>query len=66
MSPVRRAISLIFALGLSILGLGGIVYILFFTERFLGLWLLSHIMMAAIGLFWLWEDLFKPAPRPEA
>ena len=59
MSPIRRAISLVFALALIIVGLGALVYLLFFALRSKGWMLMAAGFVTALGGMWFWEDFPK-------
>lgn len=59
MSPIRRTISLTFALALFIVGLMSLTYLLFFALRWKGWMLMAAGFVTALGGMWLWEDLPK-------
>lgn len=59
MSPIRRAISLVFALALIIVGLGALVYLLFFALGWKGWMLMAAGFVTALGGMWFWEDFPK-------
>lgn len=59
MSPIRRTISLTFALSLTIVGLVALIYLLFFALRWKGWMLMAAGFVTALGSMWLWEDLPK-------
>lgn len=56
MSPIRRTISLTFALALFVVGLGALAYLLFFALRWKGWMLMAAGFVTALGAMWLWED----------
>ncbi len=59
MSPIRRTISLIVALALIVVGLGALVYLLFFALRWKGWMVMAAGFVAALGIMWFWEDFPK-------
>jgi membrane protein YdbS with pleckstrin-like domain len=59
MSPIRRTISLMFALTLIVVGLGAAIYLLFFALRWKGWMLMAAGFVTALGSMWFWEDLPK-------
>jgi len=64
MWPIRRVLSLIFALALTGAGLY-MLSLLFTTEGFFVRIALAGSMMLAIGLYWLWADFINADPRPD-
>ncbi len=59
MSPIRRAISLMLALALIVVGLGALVYLLFFALWWKGWMLMAAGFVTALGVLWFWEDFPK-------
>ena len=66
MSPIRRTISLIFALALFVVGLGALVYLLFFALWWKGWMIMAAGFMAALGGMWFWEDFPKAKGKSNA
>jgi hypothetical protein len=59
MGPIRKAVSLVFALALT----GGGLYVLrllFTAEKFFGHSAMVGSLMLALGLYWLWTDFVGP------
>jgi len=65
MSPIRRTISLILALALFALGLGGLGWLLFFALWWKGWMVLASGTMAILGGLWLWEDFINATPKEQ-
>ena len=59
MSPIRRTISLMFALALTVVGLVALVYLLFFALAWKGWMVMAAGFVAALGGMWFWEDFPK-------
>jgi hypothetical protein len=59
---MRRLISFVFAAALAISGAAAFVWLLLYTERVRGLFLIGAAMAAVVGIYWLWED-FRPTKR---
>ena len=64
MSPIRRTISLMFALALIVVGLVALIYLLLFALWWKGWMLAGAGFVAALGLMWFWEDF--PQARAES
>lgn len=56
MSWLRRAINLIVALSLVVLGGGGFVYFYFIDATWPRWILIAAIIVGAAGLYWLWDE----------
>jgi len=65
MGPVRRIINFVAAMTLAAVGFGGLIYLLFFADRFRGVVLMGAATMGVAGLYWLWVDFINADPRPE-
>jgi hypothetical protein len=65
MGQVRRAISLVFALGLLVAGFGFLVYLLFFAPGWRGWMVIGSGFSGAIGVLWLYEDFINATPNDE-
>ena len=65
MSLLHRAINLIIALALVLIGGGGVVYV-YFIDTSLPRWatVVAGIVGAA-GVYWLWEEYVKVGQRPQ-
>ncbi|MBH5368259.1 hypothetical protein [Bradyrhizobium glycinis] len=59
MSPIRRTISLMFALAPIVVGLVALIYLLFFALAWKGWMLMAAGFVTALGCMWLWEDFPK-------
>ena len=56
MSLLRRAINLIVALSLVVLGGGGFVYFYFIDPSWPRWIIIAAIIVGAAGLYWLWDE----------
>jgi hypothetical protein len=65
MGPVRRIINFVVAMTLAVVGCGGLIYLLFFADRFRGVVLMGAATIGVAGLYWLWVDFINADPRPE-
>jgi hypothetical protein len=65
MSPIRRAISLTLALALIIVGLVGLIDLLFFAVAWNGRMLTAAGFVTALGVMWFWEDVPKSKNREQ-
>jgi hypothetical protein len=65
MGQVRRAISLVFALGLLVAGFGFLVYLLVFAPGWRGWMIVGSGFSGAIGALWLYEDFINATPNDE-
>lgn len=63
MTPVRRAINLILALGLTAAGFSGLVYMFFFAVGGKIWMVVACGFVAFVGLGWLWADYIDADPR---
>jgi hypothetical protein len=63
MGPVRRTISLVFALALVGAGLYVVFAVFTYAERRSAVIMSAGVLMAILGAFWLWEDFIKPTPN---
>ena len=64
MGQLRRAISLVFALGLLAAGFGFLAYLLFFAPGWRGWIIIGSGFSGAIGALWLYEDItLRPTRR---
>jgi hypothetical protein len=64
MSALRRAIHLIIALALTVVGSAEFVYLYFFTEA--PCWIIVAAgLMGCAGLYWLWDEYINAGPRPD-
>ena len=64
MSPIRRIISLIFALAITCGGAGLAIFTLTHGGGFNYKLMLAAGGLLGVGLYWLWADFFN-TPRPE-
>jgi hypothetical protein len=62
MGPVRRTISLVFALALVGAGLYMLFSIFMYAERLSVAMMGAGVLMALLGVLWLWEDFIKATP----
>jgi len=65
MGPIRKTLSLIFALALT----GGGLYVLSLlltAHKYLGRIAMAGSLMLALGAYWLWTDFIKAKPTPES
>jgi len=66
MSPIRRAISLICALALTVAGGAWLLYPFISGDRFVLGWRPAAAGVPLfVGLYWLWADFINADPRPE-
>ena len=63
MSALRRAIHLIIALALTVVGTAEFVYLYFFAEAPRGWITVAAGLMGCAGLYWLWDEYINPAPE---
>jgi hypothetical protein len=61
---LRRAIHLIIALALTVVGSAEFVYLYFFAEAPRGWITVAAGLMGCAGLYWLWDEYIN-APRPD-
>ena len=66
MSPIRRTVSLMFALALIFVGLGALVYLLFFALRWKVWMLMAAGFVTALGGMCFWEDFPKVKGKSNA
>ena len=62
MSPVRRVISLVFALALFGCGAYLTFHIVFLSEGWRGWMVMASALMLTIGAYWLYEDFINAKP----
>jgi hypothetical protein len=60
MSLVRRSSSLICALGLTLLGLGGTYYVLIYASQGMIFLVVGTGVMGFLGLYWFWAEFIAP------
>jgi hypothetical protein len=65
MGPVRRTISLMLALALTIGSAAALVFVLFYARGFYFWMPISAGIGLFLGLYWLWADFINAEPRPE-
>jgi protein-S-isoprenylcysteine O-methyltransferase Ste14 len=65
MSSLRRAINLIVALILVALGAAGFVYFYFIDPKWPGWITVAALIVAAAGLYWLWDEHLNVGERPK-
>jgi hypothetical protein len=65
MGQVRRAISLVFALGLLVAGFGFLVYLLFFAPAWSWGMVAGSGFSGTLGAYWLYEDFINATPNDE-
>jgi hypothetical protein len=65
MSALRRAIHLVIALALTVVGSAEFVYLYFFAEAPRGWITVAAGLMGCAGLYWLWDEYINPGPRPD-
>jgi hypothetical protein len=66
MGPIRRTISLICALGLTLASAAWLIYPWLTNGGLVLGWRpAAAAVLLVAGLFWLWEDFIKTDPRPE-
>jgi protein-S-isoprenylcysteine O-methyltransferase Ste14 len=62
-SLLHRAINLVLALALVVIGGGGLVYV-YFSDTFLSRWVtVVAAIVGAAGLYWLWEEYINVGPE---
>ena len=63
--PVRRTVSFLFSLALTVAGFGGLIYLVFFAGGWRGIMPIGAASMGFLGAYWLWTDFISGDPRPE-
>jgi hypothetical protein len=64
-SLLHRAINLVLALALVVIGGGGLVYV-YFIDTFLPRWVtVVAAIVGAAGLYWLWEEYINVDQKSE-
>jgi hypothetical protein len=65
MSVLHRAINLVLALALVVIGGGGLVYV-YFIDMSLPRWVTAAAaVVGAAGLYWLWEEYINVGQKSE-
>jgi hypothetical protein len=61
--PIRRIISLILALALTVAGYGFVVYVLLFAAGWSKPVVVAAAFAGTLGAFWLYEDFIDATPN---
>jgi protein-S-isoprenylcysteine O-methyltransferase Ste14 len=65
MSPLHRAINLLVAITLVVLGGAGLVYFYFIDPTWPRWIIIAAVIVGAAGLYWLWDEHVNVGERPK-
>ena len=65
MPPIKRFLSLAFALALVILGIVDVVYLAFYAKEITSGLVISAALTLGLGGFWLYSDLTAAPPKQD-
>jgi hypothetical protein len=65
MSPLRRAISLILALSLTLVGASALGYLILFADHWRGWMVIGSGFVCTTGIIWIYSDFIDTTPNDE-